>query len=140
MEQEEEGRQLVERYLFSYPRYRQKLTHLRADIIYSGMAQCFDGQNTDVLTSPEWSEPTAMKALRLCTDEKINDLAEIITAIEETLRQVPTNIQYFIRLRCWEKPFVPLPRVCEEAGLTEDAARYWFDEVVRRIGRKLDLF
>ncbi|MGN7470356.1 transcriptional regulator [Brevibacillus sp. SAFN-007a] len=127
--------QHVESELYAYHETRKEIVRLKNEILYaSGSTDENVGGGRGSLPG----DPTSRTAILLSSHKKLEQLRNIVDAIESVVDRLTEDRKKLIRLRYWEKPQrLTWDGVAAELHVSRRTAMNWRDEIVRAIAEKI---
>lgn len=127
--------QHVESELYTYHETRKEIVRLKNEILYaSGSTDENVGGGRGSLPG----DPTSRTAILLSSHKKLEQLQNIVDAIESVVDRLTEDRKKLIRLRYWEKPQrLTWDGVAAELHVSRRTALNWRDEIVRAIAEKI---
>ncbi|ELK38806.1 Gp53 protein [Brevibacillus agri BAB-2500] len=127
--------QHVESELYTYHETRKEIVRLKNEILYaSGSTDENVGGGRGSLPG----DPTSRTAILLSSHKKLEQLQNIVDAIESVVDRLTEDRKKLIRLRYWEKPQrLTWDGVAAELHVSRRTAMNWRDEIVRAIAEKI---
>lgn len=122
----------IESELYEYPYTLQAIADLREDII-SGVTE---GERVSVQSGI--SNPTAARATRLTTDERLQHLERVQKAIEKVFSRLDPDKQKLVRLKYWDKHLSDMG-VYSALCVSRETYYRWRKQIVIAIAQELGL-
>jgi RinA family phage transcriptional activator len=131
----------VEAILYSYPQMKKEIQMIREHIM-------FDKEEIDENVGggrPSLpGKPTERIATRLATNKRLEQLEQIVKAIDDVYQSLPYEYKRLIQLRYWTsrkykwEQKMTWERIAKEIHVSERHARRMREEIVQAIAEKLE--
>lgn len=124
----------IEAELYSYKYTKQEIRNLREQIMHSADGKhCLPGASS--IRTP--SDSTAERATRLATDKRLNNLEEIIRAIDSTYAELSPDHQRVIELRYWSNKRYTWEGIALELNMHRNTATKYRREFIKSVAYKI---
>lgn len=120
--------QHVESELFAYYDTQKEIVRLKNEILHGKTSE---DENVGGGRSSLPSDPTGRTAIILISHKKLEQLQNIVDAIESVYNQLPVGKQKLIQMRYWTKPqLLNWDGVADKLHISRRTALNWRDEIV----------
>lgn len=127
--------QHIESELYAYHDTRKEIVRLKNEILY---CRSSSDENVGGGKGNLPGDPTGRTAVLLTTHKKLEQLQNIVDAIEKVVDRLTEDRKKLIRLRYWDKPqILTWDGIAAELHVSRRTAMNWRDEIVRAIAEKI---
>lgn len=127
--------QHIESELYAYHDTRKEIVRLKNEILY---CRSSSDENVGGGKGNLPGDPTGRTAVLLTTHKKLEQLQNIVDAIENVVDRLTEDRKKLIRLRYWDKPqILTWDGIAAELHVSRRTAMNWRDEIVRAIAEKI---
>lgn len=127
--------QHIESELYAYHDTRKEIVRLKNEILY---CRSSSDENVGGGKGNLPGDPTGRTAVLLTSHKKLEQLQNIVDAIENVVDRLTEDRKKLIRLRYWDKPqILTWDGIAAELHVSRRTAMNWRDEIVRAIAEKI---
>lgn len=123
----------IESELYNYHETLKEIQFLRNNIIFTKEN---DDENVGGGRSSFPSSPTEMIGTRLAIHKQLNNLEEIVTAIDRVYTMLPETHRQLVQLKYWTRPQqLTWDGIAQKLHISRRQAFNWRDEIVNVVGQ-----
>ncbi len=127
--------QHVESELYAYHETRKEIVRLKNEILYGSNGS---DENVGGGRSNLPGDPTSQTAILLTSHKKLEQLQNIVDAIESVVDRLTDDRKRLIRLRYWDKPQrLTWDGIADELHVSRRQAMRWRDEIIRAVAERI---
>lgn len=127
--------QHVESELYAYHETRKEIVRLKNEILYSTTST---DENVGGGRGNLPGDPTSRTAILLTSHKKVEQLQNIVDAIESIVDRLTDDRKKLVRMRYWDKPQrLTWDGIAAELHVSRRTAMNWRDEIIRAIAEKI---
>lgn len=123
----------VESELFAYHETRKEIVRLKNEILHSSSSA---DENVGGGRGNLPGDPTSRTAILLTSHKKLEQLQNIVDAIESVVEKLTDEKKRLVCLRYWEKRLT-WDGIAAELHVSRRQAMRWRDEIVRAVAEKI---
>jgi len=127
--------QHVESELYAYHDTRKEIVRLKNEILYASTST---DENVGGGRGNIPGDPTSQTAILLTNHKKLEQLQNIVDAIENVVERLTDDRKRLVRLRYWDKPRrLTWDGIAAELHVSRRQAMRWRDEIVLAVAEKI---